>query len=247
MIWASCNGVQHIQQIEGRLYRLAESQEQIATRRYVDSLQEQAVLEELLESSKPVYNDYSYLDYLLRSPFRYPPLEHGSRFGRSHEMSLFYGAESISTTLAEVAYYRFLFFQNISSHPKSLLPSEHTIFYVNYSTELGVRLQNAPFNQYSRLLRDPADYSKTQQLGSDMRNAGVLGFQYESARDAERGICIGLFSPEPIESLKPIDQTSWLCEVGSDSVAFKQSHDSQVIIFGIAQFQINGKLPKPAA
>ena len=247
MIWDSCNGEQHVQQIQGSLYRLAESQEQIATRRYVDSLQEQSVLEELLESSKPVYIDYPHLDYLLRSPFRYPPLEHGSRFGRPHEMSLFYGAENISTTLAEVAYYRFRFFQDMSAHPKSLLSSEHTIFSVNYDTNLGVKLQNRPFSQYSQQLRDPVDYSKTQRLGTDMRNAGVQSFQYESARDTERGICIGLFSPEPFVNSKPTEQTTWLCEVNSNAVAFKQSNKSQVLIFDIVQFQVIGKLPTPAA
>ena len=247
MIWDSCNGAQRIQQISGRVYRLAESQEQIATRRYVDSLQEQATLEEMLETSKPVYDEYPHLDYLLRTPFRYPPLEHGSRFGRPHEPSLFYGAESVNTTLVEVAYYRFLFFQAIAEHPKPQLCSEHTIFSVDYRTEQGIKLQNPPFNQYAQQLRDPADYRLTQQLGTDMRNAGVQGFQYESARDLSKGICIGLFSPEPFVDTRPIDQTSWFCEVDSSTVAFKQLHQLHVINFGIEQFQVNGILPKPAA
>lgn len=247
MIWNRCNGAQQIQKIQGKLYRLAESQEQIATRRYVDSLQEQAVLEELLESSKPIYDVSPQLDYLLRSPFRYPPLDHGSRFGRAHEMSLFYGAATINTTLAEVAYYRFLFFYDISSHPKPLLASEHTIFSVRYKTDYGIKLQSPPFNLYSQQLKNPADYRDTQQLGTDMRNAGIQGFQYESARDVKKGICIGLFSPEPFIGAKPSDQTTWFCEVGASTVAFKQLHQSQLITFGIAQFQVNGTLPEPAA
>jgi hypothetical protein len=39
------------------LYRLVENQEQVATLGYVDTLEEQAVLEELLETSKPDYPD----------------------------------------------------------------------------------------------------------------------------------------------------------------------------------------------
>lgn len=246
MIWQSCKGQQQIQTISGTLYRLAESQEQIATRRYVDSLQEQATLEELLESSKPVYDNYSHLDYLLRSPFRYPPLEHGSRFGRPHEMSLFYGAETVSTTLSEVAYYRFVFFQDIKDHPKPLLTSEHTIFSVDYSTDNGIELHKAPFDQFMNQLRHPYDYRDTQQLGSDMRNAGVEAFQYVSARDVNKGICVGLFTPAAFIDSKPVSYSAWQCEVGKTTVAFKETGKRSVTTFNITQFQVNGTLPKPA-
>ena len=52
-IWSRCQGERHIRPIEGVLFRLVESQEQVATIGYVDTLEEQAVLEELLETSKP--------------------------------------------------------------------------------------------------------------------------------------------------------------------------------------------------
>ncbi|MCD8512620.1 MAG: hypothetical protein LRY63_03860 [Nitrincola sp.] len=80
-LWQICNGEQFITYLEGEMYRMVESQEQVATMSYVDSLQEQAVLETLLESAKPSYPDAiisasmgSELHYLLKTPFRYPPL-----------------------------------------------------------------------------------------------------------------------------------------------------------------------------
>lgn len=246
MIWESCNGQQQLQTIAGTLYRLAESQEQIATRRYVDSLQEQAVLEDLLEASKPVYDDFTHLDYLLRSPFRYPPLEHGSRFGRPHEMSLFYGAESIQTTLAEVAYYRFIFFQDIGEHPRDLLTSEHTIFSVEYGTHNGIQLHLAPFDQFEDQLKHPSNYTSTQQLGSEMRKAGVEAFQYRSARDVANGICVGLFTPAAFTTTKPTGSSTWQCEVGDTAVAFKELGKTDVMVFDIKQFQVEGILPRPA-
>lgn len=246
MIWQRCNGEQQIQALTGTIYRLAESQEQIATRRYVDSLQEQAVLEELLESSKPEYEDYSHLDYLLRSPFRYPPLEHGSRFGRPHEMSLFYGAESLHTTLTEVAYYRFIFFQDIEQPPHPLLTSEHTTFSVSYFTNNGIKLQSTPFDQFEPQLRNPTHYADTQQLGSDMREAGVEAFEYLSARDTDRGICIGLFTPAALIDRKPEGMTTWLCEVDSQSISFKRPGKPEIILFSLSQFIVNGMLPRPA-
>lgn len=92
--------------IGGTLYRLVESQEQVATSRLVDGdLDKQAVLEAFLEPSKPPrIPGTEHLDYLLATPWRYPPLTYGSRFGRRHERSLYYGGLSEQTTLAESAY-----------------------------------------------------------------------------------------------------------------------------------------------
>jgi len=105
MIWQACRGPRHIGPVGGTLYRLVESQEQIATLSYVDTLEEQAVLESLIDTIKPPYpeGDAGY-HYLLKTPFRYPPLPWGSRFGRTHEPDIFYGGCSIGPTLAESAY-----------------------------------------------------------------------------------------------------------------------------------------------
>lgn len=77
-IWRQCKGERHIRPLQGRLVRLVESQEQVATLQLVDTLEEQALLEELLESGKPpVPADAEPLHYLLKTPFRYPPLRWG--------------------------------------------------------------------------------------------------------------------------------------------------------------------------
>ena len=101
-LWAACRDVLRIEPLTGELLRMVESQEQIATLSLVDDLAEQAVLEDLLERAKPplpVGTDG--LHYLLATPFRYPPLRHGSRFGRRFEPGLFYGARRLPTLLAE--------------------------------------------------------------------------------------------------------------------------------------------------
>ena len=54
-IWERCDGTSHIAPISGTLYRLVESQEQVATLSYVDTLEEQEILEALLETAKPPY------------------------------------------------------------------------------------------------------------------------------------------------------------------------------------------------
>ena len=124
-IWRQCKGERHIRPLQGRLVRLVESQEQVATLQLVDTLEEQALLEELLESSKPpVPADAEPLHYLLKTPFRYPPLRWGSRFGRRHEPSLFYAALKLETAMAESAYYRRAWFMCWNTSMRSAARSD---------------------------------------------------------------------------------------------------------------------------
>lgn len=249
MIWETCEGARHLQTISGTAWRLVESQEQIATLGYVDTLEEQAILEELLDSVKPPYpaNTES-LHYLLKTPFRYPPLRWGSRFGRVHEPGIFYAGCEANTTLAESAYYRFVFWYSIASAPiKNTITSAHTLFSITYATDSGICLHEAPFNQFQTQLTHPHNYSLTQQLGSDMRSAGVQAFEYHSARDPEKNRCVGLFVPATLAQKKPDDMTQWLCELSVAEVAFKQVGQKEIIRFALDNFLVDGYLPMPAA
>lgn len=247
MIWDACEGTQHIQPIQGTLYRLVESQEQIATQSLVDTLDEQAVLEQLLEATKPAYPHTNHeLHYLLKTPFRYPPLQWGSRFGRVYEPSLFYGGCSITSTLSESAYYRFVFIHTIQGKPpESPLRTSHTLFSVKYSTVHAVKLHQDPFDQHSSLLTHPSDYRATQQLGSDMREARVKAFEYLSARSSDAAHCVALYDPSPFVSNQPDMQESWLCETRPDYVLLK-AVGTIPLRFSFNDFAINGQLPLPA-
>lgn len=248
MIWETCEGATHLQPVSGTAWRLVESQEQIATLGYVDTLEEQALLEEMLDSVKPPYpvNSDEY-HYLLKTPFRYPPLKWGSRFGRIHEPGIFYAGCSTKTTLAESAFYRFIFWYSISNAPvKNSITSAHTLFCVNYASKQGVRLYSAPFHQFHEQLIHPKDYSATQQLGSAMRTAGVEVFEYQSARDPEGNCCVGLFIPTALAQKKPSDMTSWLCELSATEVMFKQIGHKDIIRFPLNLFLVGEKLPMPA-
>lgn len=248
MIWEASEGPEHIGLLQGRLFRLVESQGQIATLGYVDTLEEQALLEELLDSVKPPYPaDTETLHYLLKSPFRYPPLRWGSRFGRTHEPSLFYGGGTVHTTLAESAYYRFVFWYSMEGpSPKDRIRSEHTLFSARYHTPAGVRLQQPPFTQHLGELTHPSHYLPCQLLGSAMRAAGVQAFEYPSARDPERGHCIALFAPAALRSRQPDNSSLWLCELSAQAVSFKQIATNTLTTFMLPDFLVDGDLPLPA-
>lgn len=248
-IWSHCAAEQQLCPVQGRMLRLVESQEQVATQQLVDDLQEQALLEALLEGSKPrLPPDAQALHYLLKTPFRYPPLRWGSRFGARHEPSLFYGAQQLETAMAEAAYYRLLFWQGMASAPPSgRIRSAHASFSVAYRSERGLRLQQPAFAGVRGLLRDPRDYRATQALGRAMRAAGVQAFEFESARCPRQGINVALFVPAAFAERTPGELTHWLCETSATQVAFKQAQGpGQPYLFARELFLHGGVLPQPA-
>jgi hypothetical protein len=91
-IWQDCQGNKHVSPVSGIVFRLIENQGQVATLSYVDPMAEQSALGDLLDGSKPIYpKDADLLPYLLKTPFRYPSLPWGSRFGQPHQTGIFYG------------------------------------------------------------------------------------------------------------------------------------------------------------
>ncbi|NWG87185.1 MAG: RES family NAD+ phosphorylase, partial [Hydrogenophilaceae bacterium] len=222
-------------------------QEEVATHRLVSSLERQAVLEELLEATKPpLRKGTEGLHYLLATPFRYPPLKHGSRFGARSEPSLFYGSLGVGTVLAEAAYYRFVFWQGMAKPPAGKIDTQHTLFEAEYRTRRGLRLQAPPFAAHRAVLTDPADYTASQALGSKLRAVGIQAFEFISARDPQAGVNVALFTPEALASQAPMAQEPWLCELTASHVRFRKVRARTLYDFPIEPFLLDGKLPQPA-
>jgi hypothetical protein len=233
--------------VSGSMFRIVESQEQIATMGLVDSLEEQSLLEQMIEETKPKdKNKDKNIHYLLSTPFRYPPLEWGSRFGSKTEESLFFGSKSITTLMCEAAYYRFIFWIGMSSPPSSKLRTQHTVLSIDYKSKYGAQLQLDPFVQYKNVLTDPDNYKATQKLGNAMRSFGIKAFEYISARDPEERVNVALFDIEALASKRPVDTTQWFCETDGDQVLFRCDHHNKVYRYPYTFFQIDGKIPQPA-
>jgi hypothetical protein len=244
---SACFNKTAIVPIVGQCTRLVESQEEIATLGYVDSFEEQDILEQMLEDTKPPYptNSDSY-HYLLKTPFRYPPLDWGSRFGQTNKPSIFYGGLSIQSTLAESAYYRFVFLLSMAPN-KSLtrIDTMHTLFQASYATDQGIKLHQSPFHQHQSELTHPSDYTDCQKLGDKMRSQGVTGFEYPSARNPN-GTCVGLFEIDALTSKVPDYSETWLCITTYDRVGFKQKDGVGMHYFYFSSFLVDGALPNPA-
>jgi len=148
----------------------------------VDSDEEQALLEELIEDVKPPTGAPAGLHYLLFTPFRYPPLRHGSRFGTRAEHGIWYGSRTQATAFAEKAYYLLLFLEGTAAE-LAPLETDVSIFQAAYETRKGVDLTRGAFARYGALISSPSDYAASQTLGREMRADGVEAFLYASARD----------------------------------------------------------------
>jgi hypothetical protein len=248
-IWTACLGRFSEIRLEGSACRLVESQQQLATWALVDSFAEQDLLERMLERAKPpLATGTQSLHPLLAAPFRYPPLRHGSRFGSRFEPGLFYAGRAATTTLAECAYYRFVFWSGMATPPPEPLETQHTLFEVEVTTARGLALQAPPFDEFSAALTHRRSYAATQALGRAMRAVGIEAFEYRSARDPAAGINVALMSPRALASRRPDLQSEWLCETSARAVAWFSSGRGRGELhrFELAQFFVDGALPMPA-
>lgn len=145
-----------------------------------------------------------------------------SLIGRKHEPSLFYGGESIEATLAESAYYRFVFLLAMDGEPPAQrFNAEHTLFTIGYRAQRGIRLQHPPFDAHADQLTYPRGYAPSQALGSEMREAGVEAFQYPPARSMQSGVCAALYTAASFTNAQPDTTAQWLCELITTRVIFK--------------------------
>lgn len=163
----------------GQILRYVERQSLITTSELVDGQADQLRLEELLEGSKPPTGDAHGLHWLLRSPFRYPPLPNGSRFGRPHERGVFYASETLLALEAEAAFYSFKFFQDMAVPPPSPIRREFTVIRARLSTD---RLVDISSRADVDLLVDPLSWGRSQPFGTQVRASGADAIRYPSAR-----------------------------------------------------------------
>ncbi len=232
--------------LSGLFWRVVEDQSEIATITLVDSVDEQIRLEELLEGTKPSYPKGVPKDYLLATPFRYPPLKWGSPFGSRQDVSIFYGSLSKDTSLAELAYYRFVFLEGVEGGlPNPVVRAGYDLFSAKFSFDPGVDLTQEPFADHKERLAHTSRYEAPQALGADLRKARIQGILYLSARCPKGGLNVAILEPAGLLSKRPLAVIKCYCEATKERVAVKM--DRQALFeFKRELFLVKGKLPMPA-
>ena len=209
---------------QGPAWRVVEGQARVSTMKIVDTLLEQRLLEAVLDRSKPAYPpDCAGLHYLLATPFRYWPYPSSSRFRRADQVEgCFYAATTPETAMAEMAFYRWLFF---AEAPGMRLPAnalEHTAFTVQLAATRTLDLTAPPLDRDAALWSHPTDYSGCHDLADSARAAAVEVLRYRSVRDPQRGINLAVLTPAVFVSA-PENPQSWSLFVASHAVqAFRE-------------------------
>jgi hypothetical protein len=201
---------------------MVEAQHVASTMKLVDNNDEQDLLEQLLEESKPkLPSAFDGLHYLLATPFRYPTRKGGSRFRAASDPGVFYGAHSIRTACAELGYWRHKFLTD-TVDLGSIDPVFHTVFETDITASV-VDLRLEPFAVHAPLWTDPLNYSSTQQFARVAREAKVQGILYQSVRDQPDGMCLALFDPAGFSRKSPRPDTqTWSLMVSPGQAVWRR-------------------------
>jgi hypothetical protein len=212
--WTPAGLPSELRPYERRVWRLVEAQHVVSTIKLVDSPEEQDTLEDLIEATKPaIPPECQGLDYLLFSPFRYPPLPKGSRFRRAGQPGVFYAAEASPTAAAEKAFYQLLFFAESPDTPWPANPVEHTGFSAALYSPRSLDLTMPPLDADAAVWRDPIEYGPCQDLALAARKAGAEILRFQSAR-APDGVCIAVLSCNAFAENAPQDRETWWIGAG---------------------------------
>ena len=217
-IWTPAELLSKATSLSGNCWRVVEAQHRASTMKITDTLEEQEILEKIIEDTKPpVPPGCEGLDFLLMTPFRYSAQNpFGTRFRRANAPDgVFYAAEHSSTAIAEMAFYRLLFFAESPQIPWPQNPGEYTAFATEFGSKQGLDLTVRPFAG-NDLLYHFVDYSFSQLLAERAREAGITVLKYTSVRDPDRKPNLAILSPTAFAKTGLVDRESWKLHLDSN-------------------------------
>jgi hypothetical protein len=211
----------------------------------VDTIEEQRLLEDLIEATKPaVPPPCRHLDVLLATPFRYDAdYPKGSRFRRAGRTpGVFYAAETPETAVAEMAFYRLLFFAESPTTPWPNDAAEYTAFAAAVATARGIDLTLPPLSQSRSAWVDPTDYGPCQSLADAARHAEAALIAYESVRDPEAGKNVAVLDCTAFAEPQPLERQTWRMRLGPAGVQAICAFPSKALQFGPAAFASDARI-----
>lgn len=206
---------------KGEAWRLVEAQHRVSTMKLVDDADEQILLEEIIEDTKPkVPPECRHLHYLLFTPFRYGGrYPSGSRFRRAgFTAGVWYGAEAIETAVAELAFYRLLFFLESPDTRWPANVAEFSAFSAHVETLWHADIASGDFDIDRPRLEHLTDYAPCQALADELRKAGCEVIRYRSARDPQRRANIAVLTCEAFAAPDPVERQTWRLRISSTGI-----------------------------
>lgn len=203
----------------GRGWRVVEAQHKVSTAKLTDNAAEQRLLEDLIEDTKPtIPSECAHLDFLLATPFRYgAPYPHGSRFRKAgRTLGVFYASAHVETAVAELCFWRLLFF---AESPATAWPSdagEFTAFSFDYATARAIDLTRAPFDDRASSWQHLTQYDECQALAEFAREDDIDLIKYASVRDPQHRLNLAILNCRAFAGTAPAERQTWRVLVGNN-------------------------------
>jgi len=244
-MWTPSALASELHPARGTCWRAVEDQHNSASRRLTDSLAEQDVLEDILEESKPVVPALCrHLHYLLQTPFRYAAPPGGSRFRAAGDgRGVFYAATGVAAALAEIAFWRLLFFLASETRVTPRNVAVLTVFSVDYRSDRCLDLTAPPLEADGALWTAPADYDATQALADAARGVECDLLRYRSVRDPDGGRNVAILACTAFAQRQPRIQQTWRLWIEPDGADARRAvGDEPPLVFPRAHFARDPRL-----
>lgn len=237
-IWTAAAPSSEVRPYRGEVWRLVEAQHHVATLPLVDTIEEQAALERLIEATEPsIPAPCRHLHVLLAAPFRYRPARHGSRFRRTGDpRGVFYAAEEETTALAEIAFWRLLFFAESPATPWPDRRVQLTAFSAELASDRSLDLGRPPLDHDRPLWTHPTENEPCLQLAEAAREAAIDLLCYPSARDPQGGTKVAVLACTAFAAAEPLTFRTWHLVLGSGEVRAVREFPSAMLAFDRAAF-----------
>jgi hypothetical protein len=245
--WTPAALSSELEGLSGSCWRLVEAQHRVSTLKLVDTVEEQGVLENLIQNTKPLLPpECEHLHYLLSTPFRYGAVyPTGSRFRRSGlTEGVFYAAEEPHTAVAEIVFYRLLFFAESPATPWPPNAAEYTAFSVRYATERGINLTRGKLQRDKALWMHMTDYGPCQELSDTARSAHIDVIYYMSVRDPRHGFNVALLTCQVFTKSKPVSEQTWHIRLSDAGAQAIRESPKSGITFGRDAFAADPRIAK---
>lgn len=232
----------------GVCWRLVEAQHRVSTLKLTDTLDEQALLEEELERTKPPGPpECEHLHYLLSTPFRYGRYPGNSRFRREgYSLGVYYASEAVETAVAETVFYRMLFFAESPETPLPKNPLEFTAFEAKFAVTAAIDLTAAPLSRDEARWMHPSDYSACLALADAAREAGIAAIRYRSVRDPKGRANWALLTCTAFSQRRPGRQATWRIRLGPFAANALCDWPERRLSFALRDFAADPRLAGPA-
>ncbi|RVC90661.1 RES domain-containing protein, partial [Mesorhizobium sp. M2A.F.Ca.ET.017.03.2.1] len=127
---------------------------------------------------------------------------------------VYYAAETVLTAVAEMAFYRLLFFAESPATPWPNDAAEYTAFAAAIKCERAIDLTRPPLDRDDKAWTLPTDYTACQAIADVAREAEMQAIRYRSVRDP-KGANIALLTCKGFAKAKPLEPQTWRIRIGS--------------------------------